>query len=148
MRCTVLTAALWFMLDCSQPPPKRLAENAEALGAAKPSTSALRGDELNVALHERKGRDDVAIIAVQNRPLTREQVRAWVQQTVGSAKQPTVDIYSSQEAYAACVRNKFQALRGQGDPADRLKCSGGTVTWMDQAEPRVLYWGKAAPPPE
>jgi hypothetical protein len=146
MRGTVLIAAL-FMLDCSQPSPKRLAENAELLDAAKPSTYVFR-DELKVALHERRGRDDVAIVAVQQRPLTRDLVRTWVKRQVGGAKRPTVDIYASQEAYAACVRERFRAVRGPSDPADSLKCESGTVIWMDETELRVLYWGKGAPPPE
>lgn len=144
MRCLERALVVSLAVSCSEPPPQRLAPNAEVLGSGGPSDYPAQGDALKIALHERKGRDDVTIIALQKRPLTRNQLRASVQRLVGPAKMPTVDIYASQEAYAACVRDRYGVIRGQAAPEDALACSAGTVARMDSAEPRVLYWGRAA----
>jgi len=130
---------------CAEPAPKRLAANAELLGGGGRSDYPAPGDALKVALYERKGRDDVTVIAFQQRRLTREQLRASVRRLVGAAKMPTINIYASQEAYAACVRDRYGVIRGQAAPEDALACSARTVVRMDSTDPRVMYWGRAAP---
>jgi hypothetical protein len=144
MREVILASAFCLVLGCAKSPQKRLAPNAEALDNRKSSAYRVQENDLTVVLRERQGRDDVTLIAIQQRQLTRNELRAVARRLAGKAKVPTIDFYASQDAYAACVRGDYSSLRGQANSADDLKCSRGTVFRMDRAEPRVLYWGKAA----
>lgn len=144
----VLVAAASIVVGCPQSPPKATNPNAEAMDSSRPGNYSIQGDELKVVLHEKKGRDDVVVIAIQQRRLNRNELRALLNNLLGRAKTPTIDVYANQEAYGSCVRDQYGVVRGQANPADSLACSRGTVLRMDRAEPRVIYWGAAAPSSE
>lgn len=63
----------------------------------------------------------------------------------GNAKFPTIDLYAYQAAYGACVRDRYAVVRRRTDPADTRECNSGTVFAVDCNDPRILYWGAAAP---
>jgi len=132
------------LLACAQPPPK-LPANAELLDARQAGVSPLKGGEFKVVLHDHRDRDDVAVTAIQLRPLTRSELRAVARQLAGTAKRPAIEVLVSDAASSACVRVRFGALRGQRDPADERACNEGTLFATYYSEPRVLYWESAAP---
>ena len=90
----------------------------------------------------------MGIVAVQGRVLTRDQLRAVARALAGKAKTPNVDIYASDATYEACGRYRFALLRQNVDPADAKACNEGTLLWMSESEPRVVYWGFGAPGPQ
>lgn len=138
------SVALLVLACCGQQAP-RLPANAERLAAPDSPSPALHGDEFKIVHRGRPGRDDTIVVAIQLRPLTREQLRSVALRLVGTAKTPTVDFYSSESVYEACVRDQFGVIRQQTDPADQKACSDGTIFRVGFNEPRVLYWGRAAP---
>jgi len=142
-RLTLLSATC-ALLACAQPPPK-LAPNAELLDARQASVSRLKGSEFKIVLHDHRGRDDVVVTAIQQRPLTRSELRAVARQLAGTAKRPAIDLLASDAASGACVRVQYAAVRGQQNAADERACNEGTVFTTYYSEPRVLHWGSAAP---
>lgn len=140
-----LVGALWCVLGCGQAATKPLPANAERLDRSHAAAYKVAKDDFRIAEQNRSQHDDRSVVAVQRRPLTREQLRAVVRELAGSAKTPNVELYANDGALAACVRNNFRVLRGDTDQADSRVCFDGTVLRMDQAEPWVIYWGAAAP---
>jgi len=130
VRRVILMGATCALLACAQPPPK-LAPNAELLDARQASVSSLKSSEFEIVLHDHRGRDDVVVTAIQQRPLTRSELRAVARQLAGAAK-------TSDAASSACVRVQYGAARGQQDPADERACNEGTVFTTYYSEPRVL----------
>jgi hypothetical protein len=139
----VTLASACTILACAQPPPK-LAPNAELLDTREASVP-LQGTEYKVLFHDHRPRDNVVVTAIQQRPLTRGELRAVARHLAGTAKRPAVDFMTSEAAASACVRAAFGAVRGQQDAADSRECSDGTLFNTYYSEPRVLYWGSAAP---
>jgi hypothetical protein len=145
MRLSTTASLALLMVACSGPPVPQLPTNAELLDENDAVTSGLSGNEYKIVRQGRPGRDDAIVVAIQQRTLTREQLRATALRLAGRAKKPTIDFYASESVYEACTRDKFASIRQQSDPADQRACSSGTIYRMGVTEPRVLYWGSAAP---
>lgn len=130
---------------CSPASSKVLAPNAELLDRQDASPYVVQSSDAKVVERHRATRDDVTVVAVQARPLTRAQLRGVARSFAGKAKMPNIQVYASDAVHAACVRYRFGVVRQSADPADAKACNEGTLLYLDQSEPRVLYWGAGAP---
>jgi hypothetical protein len=134
----------------------------------KVSTYVVKGDEFKIVEHERPGSDELAMVAIQRRNLSRMELRALARHLAGGAKRPAIELLASTETYAACI--DLWLARGPGrfdardteraeafDPASGEACERGTVLSVEargsereqtveaHEPPVLLRWGTAAP---
>jgi hypothetical protein len=111
----------------------------------KVTNYVVKGDEFKIVERERRGADEVALVAIQRRNLTRTELRALARHLAAEAERPYVELLASTDAFAACIKTRWAAPPQGPDPADAEECERGTVLSVASPGPRILYWGAAAP---
>jgi hypothetical protein len=109
------------------------------------STYVVKGDEFKIVEHEQRDPDHIALIAIQRKNLNRTQLRALARHLAGDASHPAVELLTSSQVYAACIKTRWVERPEGPDPESSDACERGKVLTVEASDAPVLHWGSAAP---